>query len=122
MKVLTVDKKIQLDLYDIVRFQITLYCFLNKIKISPAQLDSLAYLGVWGEINISDFCEQIVNEDIFGNPQTVRNFILKCVRDNLIERKGLGKKIISLSQRIELYSSGNILINMKVYHVEANKV
>lgn len=118
MKVKRLQKNISLDLHDIIRFQVTTYCFLNKIRISPAQLDTLAYLGEWGDMNISDFCEQIVEEDIFGNPQTVRNFILKGIKEGYVVRKGKGKKIISLIDDFEMLAEGNILLEMKVYHVE----
>lgn len=121
MKVLRVQKNIPLNLHDIIRFQVTTYCFLNKIRISPAQLDTLAYLGEWGDMNISDFCNEIVTQDIFGNPQTVRNFILKCVRDGYVVRKGKGNKEIALVDDFELLAEGNILIEMKVYHVENQK-
>lgn len=121
MKALVKEKKIPLNLYDIIRFQINLYCFLNDIRVSPAQLDTLAYLGMWGEINFSDFCEQIVEEEIFGNPQTVRNFILKMVREGLVVRMGKGKKLIDLSDKFELLNDGTILIDMKVYHVDKSK-
>ena len=84
-------------------------------------MDTLAYLGMWGEMNISDFCEQIVEKDIFSNPQTVRNFILKCVKDKYVLRNGKGKKIISLIKTVDLLSEGNILIDMQIYHVENKK-
>lgn len=122
MKALVKERKIPLSLFDIIRFQINLYCFLNNIRISPAQLDTLAYLGMWGKINFSDFCEQIVDEqELFSNPQTVRNYILKCVRDGMVERKGRGKKLIDLSDKFELLNDGTILIDMKVYHVSESK-
>jgi hypothetical protein len=121
MKVKRLQKNIELNLHDIIRFQVTTYCFLNKIRISPAQLDTLAYLGEWGDMNISDFCEQIVEQDIFGNPQTVRNFILKAVKDGYVIRKGKGKKIVSLVDDFEMLSDGNILLEMKVYYVEGQK-
>ena len=54
MKIDVIDKKVSLSQFDIIRFQLTMYCFLNNIKISPAQLNTLAYLGMWGEMNISD--------------------------------------------------------------------
>lgn len=122
MKALVMDKTLPMGLYDIIRFQVNLYCFLNNVRISPAQLDTLAYLGMWGEMNFSDFCEQIVEKEIFGNPQTVRNFVLKCAReDGLVERKGMGKKLIELSNKFELLNAGTILINMKVYHVDKSQ-
>jgi hypothetical protein len=117
MKAKVIEKQLPMSLYDIIRFQINTYCFLNNIRISPAQLDTLAYLGMWGDMNISDFCDQIVTEDIFGSSQTVRNFVIKCVKDNLILRTGTGKKIIRLTDNINLLNEGTILINMKVYHV-----
>jgi hypothetical protein len=121
MKVIKTQKNIELSLHDLIRFQINMYCFIQKIKISPAQMDTLAYLGEWGDINISDFCDQIVSKEIFSNPQTVRNFILKCVRDKYVVRGGKGDKIISLTEDVDLLSEGNILIDMKVYHVETKE-
>lgn len=121
MKVIKTQKNIELSLHDLIRFQINMYCFIQKIKISPAQMDTLAYLGEWGDINISDFCDQIVSKEIFSNPQTVRNFILKCVRDKYVVRGGKGDKIISLTEDVDLLSEGNILIDMKVYHVETEE-
>lgn len=118
MKAIVVDKKVSMSLFDIVKFQINFYCFSNNIRISPAQLDTLAYLGLWDEINISDFCVQIVHEEIFSNTQTVRNFIIKSINDNLVVRKGLGNKIIKLADPIELLNKGTVLINLKLYHVE----
>jgi hypothetical protein len=121
MKAKVVEKQIPMTLYDIIRFQINNYCFLNNVRISPAQLDTLAFLGMWGDMNISDFCDQIVTEEIFGNPQTVRNFVIKCVKDKLVVRKGTGKKIICLDDAFNLLNEGTILINMKVYHADQSQ-
>ena len=121
IKVTTVDKLISMSLYDIIRFQLSTYCFLKEIKINPNELKTLSYLGVWGEMNISDFCQQVSDEGVYGNPQTVRNFILKCVKDGYVVRYGKGRKLISLIESIELLSEGNIVINMKVYHAEKQK-
>lgn len=121
MKALVVDKKVPLSLFDIIRYQIHFYCFINNIRIAPAQLDALAYLGMWGEINISDFCQQITDIELFTHPQTVRNFVIKCVKDGYILRKGLGNKNIELSEAFELQNAGTILINLKVYHVDQSK-
>lgn len=118
IKVTTFDKLISMTLHDIVRFQISNYCFMEDVKISPNELTTLAYLSIWGEINFSDFCLQVRDEGIYGNPQTVRNFILKCIKSGLVLRKGKGLKTIVLQENIEVLSEGNIVINMKVYHAE----
>lgn len=121
MKALVVDKKVELSLLDIVRYQIHFYCFINNIRIAPAQLDALAYLGMWGEINISDFCQEITDIELFTNTQTVRNFIIKCVKSGYILRKGTGNKNIELSEIFDLHRTGTMLINLKVYHVDKSQ-
>ena len=118
LKVTTVDKLISMTLYDIIRFQISNYCFLNEVRISINELDTLTYLGIWGDMNITDFCQQVVDENVYGNPQTVRNFILKCVKSSLVIRSGVGNKIITINKDIEIIAKGNIVVNMKVYHAE----
>ena len=118
IQVTTIDKLVSLSLHDIVRFQISNYCFTEGLKISPNELITLSYLGEWGEMNISDFCQQVVDENVYGNPQTVRNFLLKCIKSGLVVRHGIGDKIISISETVGLLSEGNIVINMKVYHAE----
>lgn len=120
-KALVIEKNVPLSLFDIIRYQMHFYCFMNNIRIAPAQLDTLSYLGLWGEINISDFCQQVTDLELFTNPQTVRNFIIKCVKDGYIIRKGLGNKNIELSNIFSLLNSGTILINLKVYHADQIK-
>lgn len=119
-KALVVNKQIQLSLFDVIRFQINLHCFINKIRLSPAQMDCLALLGMFGDMNMSDFCEEVVSKEIFGNVQTTRNFITKSVKDGLVKRSGLGNKIVSLNKELTILNEGTILLNLKVYHVEAN--
>ena len=118
IQVTTVDKLISMSLHDIVKWQISNYCFTNDVKTSPNELKTLAYLSIWGEINFSDFCQQVYEEGVYGNPQTVRNFILKCIKSRLVVRKGTGLKTIVMNKEIEILSEGNIVINMKVYHAE----
>lgn len=120
-KALVIEKNVPLSLFDIIRYQIHFYCFMNNIRIAPAQLDTLAYLGMWGEINISDFCQQVTDLELFTHPQTVRNFVIKCVKDGYIIRKGLGNKNIELADLFNLLNTGNILITLKLYHVDQIK-
>ncbi len=120
-KALVVNKQVPLSLIEVIKFQINMYCFINKIRLSPAQLDCLSLLGLYGEMNMSDFCNEVVSEEIFGNVQTTRNFITKCVKDGLVTRSGLGNKLVALNQSLEILTEGNILLNLKVYHIETDK-
>jgi len=120
-KAFVVNTQVPMTLIEIIKFQINMYCFINKIRLSPAQQDCLALLGLYGEINMSDFCEQVVTEEVFGNVQTTRNFITKSVKEGLVIRSGLGNKIVSLLPELKILNQGTILLNMKIYHHEANK-
>lgn len=120
-KAFVVNTQVPMTLIEIIKFQINMYCFINKIRLSPAQQDCLALLGLYGEINMSDFCEQVVTEEVFGNVQTTRNFITKSVKEGLVVRSGLGNKVVSLTPELKILNQGTILLNMKIYHHEANK-
>ena len=119
-KAKVVNKQLELSLLDMIKFQLNLYCFVNKIRLSPAQLDCLSLLGLYGDINISDFCSEVVSNDIFGNAQTTRNFITKCVKEDLVSRSGLGNKLVSLNEKLEILTEGTVLLNLKIYHVATN--
>lgn len=120
-KALVVNKQVPMSLFDIIRYQINMHCFTEKIRMSPAQQDCLALLGLYGEMHMSDFCEQVVNEEIFSNVQTTRNFMVKCVKENLVVRSGLGNKVVSLNKNLEILTEGTILLNLKVYHHAPNQ-
>jgi hypothetical protein len=117
-KAKVINQQIPLSINDIIRFQINLYCFINKYRLSPAQIDCLALLGMYQPINISDFCEQVVNKEVFTVSQTARNFIIKSVKDNIVVRSGLGDKLISLNPDLNILTEGTLLLNLKVYHYE----
>jgi hypothetical protein len=121
-KAVVINKQLPLSLLEIIKFQLNFYCFNNKIRLSPAQLDCLSLLGLYGEINMADFCTEVVNQEIFGNVQTTRNFITKCCKDKLVVRTGLGNKFLKVNSNIDLVTSGNILLNLKLYFVETNKI
>jgi hypothetical protein len=119
-KAKVIKNNIALELYDIIRFQINLYCFLNNYRLSPAQNECLALLGQYQPINISDFCDQTVEQNIFSSAQTTRNFIMKSIKDGLIYRHGTGNKLISLSEKLNLITEGTVLLDLKVYHHEGS--
>lgn len=120
-KAKVINKVVPLTMLDIIKYQINMHCFLNKIRLSPAQQDCLALLGMYGSMFISDFCEQTVIEGIFGNVQTARNFMVKCIKDNLVVRSGMGNKTIALNSDLSILTEGTIVLNLKVYHHDTNE-
>lgn len=119
-KAKVINKNLKMPLIDIIKYQINMHCFLNEIRVSPAQLDCLGLLGLYGEINMSDFCAEVVSEEIFGNVQTTRNFITKCVKSGTVIRLGLGNKNICLNPKLNILNEGTIVLNLKVFHLETN--
>jgi hypothetical protein len=115
-----INKTLKLPLLDIIKYQINMHCFLNEIRVSPAQLNCLGLLGLYGEINMSDFCGEVVSEEIFGNVQTTRNFITKCVKSKTVIRKGLGNKNICLHPDLQIQCEGTIVLTLKLFHLETN--
>jgi hypothetical protein len=126
-----VDKKVNMSLEDIVKFQVMMYCYTHKITISEADLNCLTLLGLNKKAELSDFCNACCDPEekdkdsdlpyqkvIFKTPQTVRNCIAKMKNYNIINKDGLGhSKIIELNPELSIQSEGNVLLNFKMYHI-----
>lgn len=121
-----VQKVGHMDLWDIIKFQIHLYCHLNDIHISESDLESLTLLAINGEAELTIFCNAACKPDernkdhdltyeleIFKSPQSVRNCINKLENLKLIEKKGKSKKKISVSSDLQIQSEGNIFVEVK---------
>lgn len=107
-----------MDQWDIVRFQLTVYCYLKRISISDLDLNCLALLAILGERELGDFCDIATKSKIFGSTQSVRNALAKAEKKNLITKVGKSKKRISVSSSIKVQVSGNILLDYKILSVE----
>lgn len=123
-----VDKKVNMSLEDIIKFQIMTYCYIHKILLSESDLSCLTLLGLNKKIELSDFCNACCdpsNRDkdvtipyqkaIFKTPQTVRNCVAKMRNYNIISRDG--SKIIELNPELSIQQEGNILLNFKMFHL-----
>jgi hypothetical protein len=121
-----VQKSGRMDLWDVVRFQVMLYCHLNKISISDSDLDCLTLLAINGESELTAFCNAACNEDerdrahnlpheqsIFKTPQSVRNSINKIENKKLIVKNGKSKKKILINPNMEVQTKGNIFVEVK---------
>jgi hypothetical protein len=108
-----VEKKVRMEYWDIIKFQLMTHCYLQKIAVSESDLNCLTYLATQGEQELTDFCNQCAAKQIFSSPQTVRNAINKAERKNLIIKDGKTKKRIVLHPDVKVQTEGNILLDYK---------
>jgi hypothetical protein len=109
-----IEKKATMDNWDIIKYQLVTYCYVSKIQISEADLNCLTYLALEGEQELTSFCSKVHNKQIFSSPQSARNSITKCEKKNLIVKEGKNKKKILVNPSMQIQSSGNILLNIKI--------
>ena len=117
-----VRKTVRMDLWSIVKFQLSVHCHLKALNVSDQDLSCLTFLALSGEKELTDFCEAATKNKIFGSSQSVRNAITKAEKKNLVVKNGKSKKKISLSNDLKIQISGNILLDYKFVHVEPKEV
>ena len=116
-KVNVVQKRARIEQKDIIKFQLITHCFLNDLQLSNNELDCVTLLGLYGESELSEFCNLAVDEKIFKTSQTVRNFLTKAGQLKLIDKQGTNKKKISLNKDLRIQTIGNILLDYKIAYV-----
>jgi hypothetical protein len=112
-----------------------IYCYFQGFSLSDSELECLVLLALNNEADISDFCNASCKEserdrepnlpyvqDIYANPQVVRNYLNKMERIGLIIKEGRNRKKIYLSADIQLQALGNILLDYKFIHVEPKEI
>lgn len=115
-KVNVVTKKVNMELSNIIKYQIITYCYINKIIINTSDLECLTLLGALGKYNLSDFC--VKASYVFKNTQSVRNCIVKMEKYNLVQSEDLNKKkTVYINPTINIQVSGNILLDYKIIHL-----
>lgn len=115
-----VQKKVRMDLWECVKVQFLVHCFIKNIKISDLDLSCLSMLAIQGETDLTDFCNTAADNNIFGCSQSVRNAVAKAERKGLIEfvKVGKSRKKIKVSKEIVIQTSGNILLDYKFIRIE----
>jgi hypothetical protein len=116
-----VDKKIRMSRRDIIKYQLLTHSFVNSISYSEAELNCMTLLGICGEIDLSEFCNYVVDENIFKVSQTARNFLTKAERMNLIEKNGTSRKKIKLKDDLKIQTMGNIILDYKIFHIDTQE-
>lgn len=114
-----VEKTVRMNKRGIIKYQLIFHCFMNDLHHSDAELDCLALLGLYGECDMAEFCNLVVDENIFKVSQTVRNFLIKAEKAGLIDKNGKSRKKIKLSDALNIQTQGNIVLNYKLFYVEA---
>jgi len=137
-KVNVVDKKIILELNEIVKLQLINHCYINNIVLSELDFECLTMLGVSGEAELTEFCNFMAEKRLTkklkkwkpnsegskerqpeASPQTIRNSLNKAERKNLLLKTGGGRKKISLHPDMQIQTNGNILLNYKFIRIES---
>ena len=110
-----VQKKVRMSKWDVVKFQILTHCYINRITVSESDLDCLTLLSFNQPIELSNFClDASAEEDwIFKSPQTVRNCINKCEKNNLVSKDPANKKIVLINPDLKGQIDGDVLLDFK---------
>ena len=116
-----IKKVIRMDRWDIVKFQMLLYCHLNNISVTEQGLSCITLLGINGEQELSSFCDEVAAKKIFRNSQSVRTALASFEKKGLITtfKPGTGKKRVKINDKILIETTGNILLDLKVVNVES---
>jgi hypothetical protein len=134
-KVNLVSKKITMDLWNIIKFQLLTHGYIQGIPLSESELNCLTLLGINKESELSDFCNASCSEEqrdkepaleykshIFKNPQTVRNCLSKLEKLGFITKEGKNRKKIFLSENLKIQILGNIVLDYKVICLDTKKI
>jgi len=119
-----VQKRVRMPKWDIVKFQIMTYCFINRISINESDLNCLTLLSFNEPIQLTDFCYDASSEEgwIFKSPQTVRNAINKAEKQELVVKDAKNKKMISLNPSIKIQTEGTVLLDYKFLSHDSQEI
>lgn len=119
-----VQKKVRMPKWDVVKFQILVHCYINRITMSDSDLNCLTLLSFNQPIELTEFCYDASSEEewIFKSPQTVRNCINKAEKNGLVVKDPTNKKIISISPDLKVQTEGTVLLDYKFLGHESTEV
>ena len=116
-----IEKKMRMNNWEAVKYQLLTYCYLYKISVSDADLECLTFLALEGEQELTSFCSRVHEKKIFSSPQSVRNCLTKAARKNLIVKEGKNKKKITINPKLDVFAKGNLLLNFKILSVASQE-
>ena len=116
-----VDQKAKVDLDTTIQYQIVTYCFFNNLQISNSDLKCLAELAKIGEVELTFFCLHGTDLGIFKSPQSARNAITKASKKDLVVKDGKNRKKIFLNKKMNVQTSGTVLLDYKILGIESEE-
>ena len=117
-----VQKKVRMELWDIVRFQISVYSNINKIPLAEQEIDCLSLLATCGDVELTEFCTIAIKQNISGSTQSIRNALAKIDKKGLIVKSGKSKKRIVINPIMNIQVNGNILLDYKIIRIDPTQV
>lgn len=117
-----IDKRVKMDRFDIIKYQILTHCYLNKISVSEADLNCLTYLALEGDQELTTFCSKAHGQHIFSSIQSVRNCLTKAEKKHLIKKEGKNRKKIFIHPDLKVFCKGNILLDYKFLSIATQEV
>ena len=113
-----VNKKVKMSRDEVIKYQILTYCFLNNIQLSKSDLECLCELAKSGTKELTSFCKEISEKEIFKSAQSCRNALTKAEKKKLIIKNGSNKKTISINIDMNIQTEGLILLDYKILGIE----
>lgn len=112
-----IEKKAVMQKWDLIKFQILTYCYLNRVSISESELNFLTLLSLNEPIETTNFCFDVSEEEswIFKSQQSARNAINKCEKKGLVIKGPNNKKEIKINPELRLGKDGNVLFELKFF-------
>lgn len=116
------NKPVKMDLFETIKFQLMVHCFVNKISLNETEYNCLALLGCKGEMRLVEFCRLASDLGFLGNPTAVNNCLARVEKSKLFIKKGAGKKMIFLNPDLNMQTKGNLLLNYKIVRIESDEL
>lgn len=119
-----VQKRVKMPKWDVVKFQILVHCYINRITMSDSDLNCLTLLSLNEPIELTEFCYEASSEEewIFKSPQTVRNCINKAEKNGIVVKDPDNKKIISINPSLKIQTEGIVLLDYKFLGHESTEI
>jgi len=119
-----VQKRVKMPKWDVVKFQILVHCYINRITMSDSDLNCLTLLSLNEPIELTEFCYEASSEEgwIFKSPQTVRNCINKAEKNSIVIKDSNNKKIISINPTLKIQTEGTLLLDYKFLGHESTEI